>query len=294
MSSATARRRKPASSLARETYPGKLNVTFTRGFISSQAFVDRYVTATDGLETLIPATADEGLDFVPTHPKADEALQWMGFEARSAILEVLDEAIADTTALVRVIAYDLNDPAIVTRLQKLKRRLRVIIDNSGEHKADPPPNRRLLTRLAAHRRHRSGEAPAHEQPPAQQDHRGRWLAVKAAVCGSTNFSWRGQFVQSNNAIVVRGKSAIQPFIDAFENYWENDFVKGFGPTDSTEWHSLKLAGIDAQVTFSPHSKDERSPAIHRRRHPQREIFGFLFPCVSESDRRGGYRRDQRR
>jgi phosphatidylserine/phosphatidylglycerophosphate/cardiolipin synthase-like enzyme len=80
--------------------------------------------------------------------------------------------------------------------------------------------------------------------------------VKVAICGSTNFTWRGQFVQSNNAIVVSGKKAIQPFIDAFENYWENDFVKGFGPTESTDWHSLELTNIDAKVTFSPHSKDE--------------------------------------
>ena len=29
--------------LRRETFPGKLNVTFTRGFVSSQAFVDRYI-----------------------------------------------------------------------------------------------------------------------------------------------------------------------------------------------------------------------------------------------------------
>src|SRR5947207_5287582 len=28
--------------LRRETYPGELNVAFTRGFVSSQAFVDRY------------------------------------------------------------------------------------------------------------------------------------------------------------------------------------------------------------------------------------------------------------
>lgn len=39
---------------------------------------------------------------MPTHPKADEALQWMGFEARSAILEVLDAAITDQTALARM------------------------------------------------------------------------------------------------------------------------------------------------------------------------------------------------
>ena len=93
--------------LARETYPKKLNVTYTRGFVSSQAFVDTYVTATDGLETLIPATADESLDFVPTHPKAKKALEWMGFEARSAILEVLDAAIADKDAQVRSFAMTL-------------------------------------------------------------------------------------------------------------------------------------------------------------------------------------------
>jgi hypothetical protein len=40
----------------------------------------------------------------------------MGVEARASIHEVLDEAIA-ATAEVRVIAYDLNLPEIVTRLE---------------------------------------------------------------------------------------------------------------------------------------------------------------------------------
>jgi hypothetical protein len=242
--------------LARETYPGKLNVAFTRGFVSSQAFVDRYVTDNDGLETLIPSTANEGLDFVPTHPKADEALQWMGFEARSAILEVLDAAIADKTALVRVVCYDLNDPAIVSRLEKLKKRLWIIIDNSKDHKPETSAESRSAERLAA----TAGTGQVKRQHMSNLQHNKTIVVdgkdVKAAICGSTNFTWRGQFVQSNNAIVVRGKKAIQPFISAFDNYWENDFVKGFGPTDSTDWHDLQLTGIDAQVTFSPHSKDE--------------------------------------
>src|SRR5207247_6011981 len=80
--------------------------------------------------------------------------------------------------------------------------------------------------------------------------------VKAAVCAATNYTRRGQLMHTNNAIIVTVKKAIQPFIEAFENYWENDFVKGFGPTDSTDWHSLEFSDIDAKVTFSPHSKDE--------------------------------------
>ena len=78
--------------LRRETYPGELNVAYTRGFVSSQAFVDRYKTVSN----LLPAKAKDGLKFVPTHPQADEALAWMGFEAREEILGVLDKAIADT------------------------------------------------------------------------------------------------------------------------------------------------------------------------------------------------------
>lgn len=239
--------------LARETYPGKLNVAFTRGFVSSQAFVDRYVTKDHGLETLVPGDAKNGLNFVPTHPQAPEALAWMGFEARRAILELLDAAIADQTAIVRVVCFDLNDPAIVERLEKLGNRLWVIIDDSKEHKAATTCESRAAERLAAS----AGADQVKRQHMGSLQHNKTIVVegkvVKAALFGSTNFTWRGQFVQSNNAIVVRGKKAIQPFIDAFESYWVNGTVKGFGPTEPTRWHDLQLAGIDAQVTFSPHS-----------------------------------------
>jgi hypothetical protein len=95
--------------LRRETCPGQLNVTFTRGFVSSQAFVDRYGEG-GGVDTILPGKGVEALDFKPTHPKADEALAWMGFEARSAVLELLDQAIADPQAEVRVACYDLDVP----------------------------------------------------------------------------------------------------------------------------------------------------------------------------------------
>jgi hypothetical protein len=80
-----------AIELRRETYPGKLNVTFTRGFVSSQAFVENYEKF-GPISKLIPAKAVNGLKFKPTHPKTKEALDWMGFEARQAILDTLDES----------------------------------------------------------------------------------------------------------------------------------------------------------------------------------------------------------
>ena len=53
--------------LARETYPGKLNVTFTRGFVSSQAFVDRYVTATAYLCSLADKAMASSRDMLSTY-----------------------------------------------------------------------------------------------------------------------------------------------------------------------------------------------------------------------------------
>ena len=55
--------------LARETYPGKLNVTFTRGFVSSQAFVDRQFSPSR------PPTVSTAAftDFTMSRAAADEA-----------------------------------------------------------------------------------------------------------------------------------------------------------------------------------------------------------------------------
>jgi phosphatidylserine/phosphatidylglycerophosphate/cardiolipin synthase-like enzyme len=79
--------------------------------------------------------------------------------------------------------------------------------------------------------------------------------VKKVVCGSTNLSWRGFFVQANNAFVLTGQTAVDLFFAAFDRYFtgaKND-VAGFGAKPSADWNDLGLAGIDAKVAFSPHS-----------------------------------------
>jgi hypothetical protein len=241
-----------AIELRRETYPGILNVTYTRGFVSSQAFVDRYEKF-GKLSRLLPKKAADGLTFVPSHPKTKEALRWMGFEARSAILEVLDEAIRDG-AEVRVVAYDLSEPDVVSRLEKIGDRLKIIIDDSGEHGKPESGESQAEDRLRAS----AGDANVKRQNMGKLQHNKTIVVdgptVKAVVCGSTNFTWRGLFVQSNNALVLKGESAVEPFLAAFEDYWEHDTAAGFGATPSAEWTALGLPGIDAKVSFSPHAE----------------------------------------
>ena len=240
--------------LRRETYPGQLNIAFTRGFVSSQAFVDQYESA-GPVSTLLPAKADDGLTFTPTHPRADEALGWMGFEARSAILEILDGALADVQAKVRVIAYDLNDPAIVSRLERLGGRLKVVIDDSDAHGTAGSAEDQAEQRLVAS----AGRANVKRQHMGGLQHNKTVIVngpqLQAVVWGSTNFSWRGFFVQANNAIVVHGGTAIALAVDAFEAYWQHDDVRGFGASKATKLADIGVAGVDARVAFSPHAKD---------------------------------------
>ena len=238
--------------LRRETYPGQLNVAFTRGFVSSQAFVDRYKS----ISGILPKKADQGLKFKPTNPQAQDALNWMGFEARQEILSVLDKALADVHAQVRVVAYDLNEPEVVDRLAKLGGRLKIIIDDSGSHKPQGSAESQAAARLAIS----AGKQNVKRQHMGSLQHN-KFIAVdgpkvQLAVCGSTNFSWRAFFVQNNNAIVLQGNSGVKPFLAAFDNYWNNkgNSVSDFAKTASVNWTPFGLSGINADVSYSPHSK----------------------------------------
>jgi phosphatidylserine/phosphatidylglycerophosphate/cardiolipin synthase-like enzyme len=239
--------------LEAETYPGELNICFTRGFISSQAFVDQFGT-NGGVGTLLPQNANAGITFKSTDPKEETALAWMGFEARSAILNALDAAIADSTAQVRVAAYDFNDPEIVSRLEQLQGRLKIIIDDSGSHKSATASE----TKAAAMLTISAGADNVQRQHMGDLQHNKTIVVngdkTKIAIGGSTNLSWRGIYVQNNNAVVLQGENAVQIFSDAFDNLWASpDSPRRFNNTASADWNDLGFTNVKAQVTFSPHS-----------------------------------------
>ncbi|WP_407113309.1 phospholipase D-like domain-containing protein [Bradyrhizobium sp. LMG 9283] len=238
--------------LARETYPGIANVTFTRGFVSSQAFVDRYLK-NGPINTLVAPRAAGGLDFKPTHPDTQAALAWMGFEARAAILETLDQAIADH-AEVRVVAYDFNLPELLDRLVQLGPLLKIIIDDSDKHGEDNSAETKAESRLVAS----AGRDNVWRQHMSNLQHN-KTIAVngptvKKVVFGSTNLSWRGFYVQANNALVVTGQKAVDLAFASFNSYVaKSNSAAGFGATPSADWQDLGLPGIDVKVAFSPHS-----------------------------------------
>lgn len=233
--------------LADDTYPGQLNIAFTRGYIASQSFVDTY-GGQDQLKTLLPPKVADGIDFTPTNPRSAEAYDWMGFEARHAILNLLDAAIQDPTAKVSMVAFDFNLPEIVSRLQQIGNRLRLVVDNSDDGSATGDAKAKACTQLTAH-----GVAVIRQHMGALQHNKMIVVdgaTVQKAVGGSTNFSWNGFFVQSNNAVIVSGAAAIAPFQAAFETYWSDP--DDFPTSPCAAWTPVQLDGINMEVSFSPH------------------------------------------
>jgi PLD-like domain len=240
--------------LGTATYPD-VNITFTRGFVLSQAFVNRYQDQ-GPIDTILPGDSVDPLAFVGTHSLRDDAYHWMGFEARSAITEVLDDAIDDEAARVCFIGYDLSLPEIVDRLVRLGDRARVIIDDSRKKKRDgtvtghgavDSPESLVAQRLPNVRREHLGDLQHNKmivvQSPGPAGHK--------VICGSTNFSWRGFYVQNNNAVVLSGEGVAQQFRDAFERYWDDP--THFRSSGSAERVKLEVSGVHAEVAFSPHS-----------------------------------------
>ncbi|MES2097419.1 MAG: phospholipase D-like domain-containing protein [Pseudomonadota bacterium] len=249
-----------AIELNAETMPGQLNVTFTRGYVSSQAFVDKF-GGQAAFAGLIPANADDGNDFTPTGANAAAAYAWMGFEARASILQLLDDAIADA-AEVRVVAFELNLPELIDRFARIGPKLRIIIDDSsnlktkdgktsGKDKGAPDAaESKAAATLAA-----AGADVSRQHMGALQHNKMIIVdgpTVKKVVFGSTNLSWRGFFVQANNAVIVTGKDIVRQQRDAFDSYWGAKPAE-FAKSAAADWRPLQLAGLDAQVTMSPHN-----------------------------------------
>lgn len=222
-----------------------LEVGFTRSFLSSQAYVDRWHNA--GL-----CPKPQTLDFDPAPYEPQYA--WLGYHARKMVFTFLEEALADPDATLDVLAYDLDEPRFVALLQRFGSRLRAVLDDAdlhtGPHDLEVEARARLEAsagpgHIKAGHFHRF----AHCKILIRRDGAGRAVKVLA---GSANFSLRGFYVQANNVLVFSDPEVAARFGAAFDASFTD--MAGFARTEvAAGWEDLGDLGL----AFSPH----RDPAV---------------------------------
>jgi phosphatidylserine/phosphatidylglycerophosphate/cardiolipin synthase-like enzyme len=249
------------------TYHDFLDVGFTRNFASSQAFRDKFPDGTDIDEAgkkIIPAKADDGLKFKKF--KSD-IYDWLGFEAYDLIFDFLNMAVADKTITLDVFAYDLNEGDIVTKLEQIGHRLRAIIDDStGEKKGKKTGHGTAgsaESKAAKRLRASAGENNIRRTHFSHLQHHKVFIAKRGGkpfkvLAGSTNFSYRGIYIQANNVLVFEEPAVARLYSDVFDAAFRDP--AGF-KTDplAAKWHLVQSDGKPPiRVCFSPHKSPDLS------------------------------------
>jgi hypothetical protein len=233
-----------------------LNVGFTRGFASSQAYARRFENNPDVLQK----RGKHEIDF-DTSPFEgnDQPYPWLGFEARKLQFNFLDECATDPTVELDVFAYDLSNPEIVRRLEAFKKRLRIVIDNSGTHGRPKSEEAHAEKRLVK----TSGRANVKRHKFGKLQHNKVFIAKRAGkafavMTGSTNFALRGLYIQNNNVLVFRDDDIAAKYARAFDKAFPKP-DKFKSDEISTKWFEKDMAGMGTyRFAFSPHSKAEIS------------------------------------
>ncbi len=249
------------------TYHNFLDIGFTRNFASSQAFRDRFPDDADMDEIgrkIIPSRADDGLKF---QKMQGDIYKWLGFEAHDLLFGFLDEVVADNKVTIDAFAYDLNEPDLVAKLEQFGPRLRAIIDDSSKvengvvsghgsvHSAETQAAAKLIASAGAQNVKRT-----HFH---NLQHHKVFIARRNGVPfkvlgGSTNFSFRGIYIQANNMLVFHDARVAELFGKVFDAAFVNP--TGFKSDQlASKWHLIETPGKPAvHFCFSPHKSPDLS------------------------------------
>jgi phosphatidylserine/phosphatidylglycerophosphate/cardiolipin synthase-like enzyme len=243
-------------SLDDQLYSGFLNVGFTRGYASSQAFNEQFNPKGDAPPLIFPKEGGGG-EFGPGFDKSKApagVYPWLGFEAYELIFGILHEVATDPSLTLDAFVYDLDEPDIIAGFASIGNRLRIILDDSGTHEAKTSgPSQGEKTFVAS-----AGRKNVKRMHFNNLQHN-KVLIVKRngkpakVLCGSTNFSFNGIYLQANNALVFEGPDVA----GLFEQYFEQAFQlpKAFAKDPlAAKWQLIQAVGAPpVQFCLSPHS-----------------------------------------
>jgi hypothetical protein len=168
----------------------KFRAAFTRGYIASQAYADKF-----GNKDIRPAGPKKpDFDVRPFEAQ----YEWLGADARQLLYDFI--ADCEKKAQVDVFAYDLDEPMVVAAICRIGKqgRLRAILDNAPLHIQTGAPEiaaAKMIIGAAGSSNVKQGHFNRfqHNKVFIKRDRAGN---AQRVIFGSMNFSVRGIYVQA--------------------------------------------------------------------------------------------------
>jgi phosphatidylserine/phosphatidylglycerophosphate/cardiolipin synthase-like enzyme len=203
---------------------GKFQPAFTRGYIASQAYTDKF----DNKDIRPTGAKTADFDTKPFQPQ----YQWLGADARQQLFDFIADCEQDTTAKIDVYAYDLDEPDIIAAICRMGKqgRLRAVLDNADLHSKPDKKTGVLPIEVTAAKMiiAAAGAANVRQGKFARYQHCKVFIKRDASgnaqkvIFGSMNFSVRGIYVQANNVVHVDDAKTAGMFAASFDDAFKNN------------------------------------------------------------------------
>ncbi|HEY4442521.1 MAG TPA: phospholipase D-like domain-containing protein [Candidatus Elarobacter sp.] len=230
-------------------------IGFTRGYVSSQLFAERYAGVTEMRPSrAVDYDTNAKIPGATTPTTWRQMYQYLGGHARGILSDFLAQCEADGNGY-DVFAYDLDEPdflRVLARDAKAGRPIRMVLDDAPLHTkpgAMEPDSAKLLTAAGVKVVRGHFKRYAHDKCVIERDTSGNAIRV---LTGSANFSVRGLYVQSNSIIAIDDPDVAKLYGEAFDAAWSD--MNTFPSSEiASQWFDAIGTGIPTfAVSFAPH------------------------------------------
>jgi hypothetical protein len=264
----------------------RFKAAFTRGYIASQAYADKF-----GNKDIRPKGAKSlTFDTKPFEPQ----YAWLGADARTLLFDFIADCETDKQSKVDVFAYDLDLPDVVAAICRLGKegRLRAILDDAPLHStkgAIEIEAAKLIIAAAGKDNVRQGHFTRFQHNKVFIKRDKTSAKAQKVIFGSMNFSVRGLYVQANNVIMVDDATVAGMFADAFDVAFKTGVKAAAFAKDKISQAYMVGSATDTpdlpkfSLALSPHgnSKISLDPMAARIRSAKSSVlFAVMAPTGS--------------
>jgi len=231
---------------------GNVEIAFTRGYLSSQAYADLFNNA-----PFTPKTDKGGWRADTSGLQKQWA--WLGAHARQAIIDFLNDVRLTPGATLDAFVYDFNEPDIIEAMiylaQQGEGRVRILSDDAALHKDGTSHAQAYADVVAAGATGIRGHFSRYQHNKIFIK-RVNGVAVKV-LTGSTNFSVTGIYVNANHILVFNEPTIAAHYGEVFDLAFKSELKSvGFEKDALSQKEIILQPDGMPKIVFShaPHKK----------------------------------------